>query len=60
MFQIINNTLRDISYVLRAKGQLHDILVASYLKALEWTHAVSLVCVGAACLAALSMKERRL
>jgi hypothetical protein len=41
-------------------GKLHEIVVACYVKALEYTHTVSLVCSLIALLVALAIKQRQL
>lgn len=56
----MEKALSDISYVMHLNGQLHDVIVACYVKALENTHAVSLVASIIALLAALTIKQRAL
>jgi hypothetical protein len=45
---------------MKLTGKLHTVIVGCFVKALEYTHAVSLVCSLIALLAALAIKQRRL
>ncbi|KAF2402942.1 MFS general substrate transporter [Trichodelitschia bisporula] len=58
--EIIRNSVSDIGYVKGLTGPIHDAVVASYVRALEWTHAVSLVCMAIAFAASLAIPQKRL